>query len=117
MTLLMTRRIVQAPGISLPMRLYGPALLSGTATNLYVAWRKAQITGLHVSNPSASVIDLTLSIGSDAAGTRVYDDFAIAADWAGKIRCLYTLEDGEILQGFASTASVITLTVEGVEIT
>ena len=117
MTVLLTRTVYQAPGEPLPRRLSGPALLSNSAVTLYSAWRSAGITMLHVSNPSGSALDVTISIGSDAQGTRILDSYAVRADWAGSFKCYYVLQAGEVLQGFASVGSVATLTVSGYEIT
>lgn len=98
-------------------RFYGPAQLPGSAADLYTvpAGARARILGIHVSNPSASSVDLNLSIGTDAAGTRVYDGFSIAADSTKTNFDPYDLAAGEKIQGFASSAGTIVLTITGYE--
>jgi hypothetical protein len=63
-------------------------------------------------NADSASHTFTLSIGADAAGTRLYMTQTIAAnggyfdDYAN-----YTLEAAEILQGYADSASKLTITV------
>jgi hypothetical protein len=98
-------------------RFYGPALLPSSAVTLFAchAGRRAFIKRMHVSNPSAGAVDLTLSIGSDAAGTRVNDDYAIGADSAQGYSTYYVLEAGEAMQALAGSAATINLTLSGWE--
>ncbi len=100
-----------------PKRLSGPAQLSGAATTLYTvpAATKTVVRYIHVQNPSASPVALTMSIGADAAGVRIYDALAIAANSAQDFFCYHVLEATEVLQAFAGTASVLVVTVDGEE--
>ncbi|TFH66234.1 MAG: hypothetical protein E4G90_04610 [Gemmatimonadales bacterium] len=98
-------------------RFYGPAQLTGSAADLYTvpAGKRIRVLDTHVSNPSASAVDLTLSIGTDAAGTRVYDGLSIAADSRKDDFTPYELAAGEKIQGWASSAATLNLTITGYE--
>ena len=97
-----------------PTRLSGPALVTNAAATKYTAPAGgALLRSIHVSNPTASPVDFTLSITADAAGTRVYDGYSIAADTAKTFWCYHPLTNGEIVQAFAGTNNVITLTLGG----
>ena len=96
-----------------PTRLAGPALLTDSAATKYTAPAGgALVRSIHISNPGAT-IDITISIGTDAAGTRIYDDFPFPADHAETFWCYHALTNGEIVQAFASVASQATLTLGG----
>lgn len=108
-----------------PKRLAGPAQVSNAAATKYTvpAATKTIIRQLHVQNPSGSAVTLTVSIGADAAGTRLYDAYSIPAAAAGvtgsvlDIFGYWVLETTEILQAFAGTNNILTLTVFGDEYT
>jgi hypothetical protein len=97
-----------------PTRLAGPALVSNSAATKYTAPAGgALVRSIHVSNPSGSAVDFTLSIGADAAGTRLFDGYAIGADSAETFWCYHALTNAEIVQALAGTNNVITLTLGG----
>ena len=98
-----------------PKRLFGPAQISNAAATKYTvpAVTKTIISYIHVDNPGAS-INLTMSIGADAAGTRIYDAFPIPTG-PYDIWCYHVLEAAEILQAFASLTNQIVLTIDGDE--
>jgi hypothetical protein len=97
-----------------PRRLVGPVVLTQTATTVYVApVDGAVVISVNLSNPSASPIDFTLSVGSDGEGTRIWNGHPIQADSVWQERCLLPLQDGDILQAFASTTGVAVLTISG----
>lgn len=98
-------------------RLFGPALLTNAAATKYTAPPNtlAVIKHLRVSNPSGSPVNFTMSIGADAAGTRIYDAVSIPAGGAIETFCMYTLEEGEIVQALGSTTNVLVLTLDGIE--
>lgn len=108
-----------------PRRLAGPALVSNAAATKYTvpASTKTIVRHIHVQNPSGSPVTFTMSIGSDAAGTRIYDAFSVPAAAAGvaasvlDIWCYYVLEAAEVIQAFAGTTNVLTLTIDGEEFT
>lgn len=98
-----------------PTRFYGPALLPTSAATLFTAGAGYQsvIQLLHVMNQSASPATMTLSIGSDAAGTRIYDTYSFRGKEMRAEKVYYVLTAGENLQGFSGTASAILLVVSG----
>lgn len=99
-------------------RLHGPALVTNVATTKYTVptVTKTVVRHIHVQNPSGSPVDFTLSIGTDAAGTRIFDGFPIAADAVLDHFGIYVLEAAEIIQALAGTTNVVTLTIDGDEI-
>lgn len=106
-------------------RLAGPALVTNAAATKYTvpALTKTIIRQIHVQNPSGSVVTFTLSIGADAAGTRLFDAFAIPAAASGVTAsvfdhyCYMVVDAAEIVQAFAGTNNILTLTLYGDELT
>jgi len=99
-------------------RLSGPALLTAAAATQYTvpASTTAILRNIHVSNETANAATFTMSIGTDAAGKRLFTAFSVPGnqtfDWSGFI----VLAAAEIIQAFSGTASALTLTVSGVEV-
>ncbi len=102
-----------------PKRLAGPAQLSNAASTKYTVpgATTTVVRHIHVQNPSASAVDFTLSIGSNAAGTRLFDGLPIPADSERSFWGPYTLVAAEIIQAVAGTTNILTLTIDGEEIT
>ena len=108
-----------------PKRLSGPALVTNAAATKYTvpALTKTIVRHIHVQNPTNGIVSFTYSIGADAAATRLMDSFSIPAASAGVTNSvldlfLYLVMDvGEILQALASVNNVLTLTINGDEIT
>jgi hypothetical protein len=100
-------------------RLYGPAQLTNAAATKYTcpALTKTRIRHIHVTNPTGSAVTFTMSIGADAAGTRIYDVFSIAAGDVLNDFGVYVVDAAEIVQAFASTTLVLNITIDGEEIT
>lgn len=106
-------------------RLYGPALVATGPTTVYTvpAATKTVIRHIHVNNPSASPVTLTLSIGADAAGTRLFDAYSIPAKAAGVVDSVreifwYQIMDAaEILTLSAGTTNILVIVINGDEIT
>lgn len=106
-------------------RLAGPAQVSNAATTKYTvpASTKTIVRHIHVQNPSGSAVTFTLSIGADAAATRVFDAYSIPAAAAGVTGnvidhwCYYVLDAAEVIQAFAGTNNILTLTIDGDELT
>ncbi len=98
-------------------RFNGPALISNAAATKYTvpANRRAIFRHIHVQNPTGAAVTLTMSIGADAAATRIYDAFSIGAGQVFDHYPYYVLEAGEIFQAFAGTNNVMTLTIDGDE--
>ena len=99
-------------------RLVGPTLLTASEATLYTvpASTTAILRGLRVANNDTTTVNLTMSIGADAAGTRLYSAFGLTAksvhDWSG----FHVLAAAETLRGYASAANALTVTVSGVEV-
>jgi O-glycosyl hydrolase len=99
-------------------RLAGPALVTNSAATVYTApaATKAVVRHIHVQNPTGSSVSFTLSIGADAAGTRLFDAYVIAAGTVLDHYGAYVLSAAEIIQAVAGTTNVLTLTISGDEI-
>jgi hypothetical protein len=102
-----------------PKRLAGPALLTNAAATKYTcpALTKTEVRHMRTQNPSASPVTFSLSIGNDAAATRLFDAQPIAANGEIDRFVYWVLDAAEVIQAFASTNNVLTLTLDGVEIT
>lgn len=96
-------------------RFHGPAhVATGPATKFTVpANEKAIIRHIHISNPPGAAVTFTASIGADAATTRIFDQFVIAANSVFDHFCMYVLEEGEVFQAGAGTTNILTLTIDG----
>ena len=106
-------------------RLYGPAQIATGPATVYTvpALTKTIIRHIHLQNPSGSPVTFTLSIGADAAGTRLWATYSIPAAAAGvtdSVRdiFLYQIVDAaEIVTLSAGTNNILTITINGDEIT
>lgn len=98
-------------------RMAGPAQVATGPATIYTvpAVTKAIIRHIHVQNPSGSAVTFTLSIGADAAGTRLFDAFSIGANQILDHFCYYVMEAAEVLQAAAGTNNVLVITVDGDE--
>lgn len=100
-------------------RLAGPAQVSNAAATKYTvpSTTKTIVRHVHVYNPSGSAVTFNLSLGTDAAGTRLWDSYSIgpgqALDWYPYM----VMDAAEIIQAFAGTNNVLTLTIFGDELT
>lgn len=98
----------------------GPSSVANTETTLYTvpASTTTIIRSIRVANTTASAATLKMSIGADAAGTRLLPDLSIPPN------SVY-LEDGflavmtaaETLRATGGTNNALTVTVNGVEVT
>lgn len=108
-----------------PKRVYGPAQVATGPATVYTvpALTKAVLRYLHVQNPSALAVLLSVSIGADAAGTRIYDTYSIPAKAAGvtdSVRQIWLnipMEAAEILQLSAGTNNILTVSLTADEYT
>lgn len=100
-----------------PKRVHGPALVTNAAATKYTVGTglRAVIRHIHVQNPSGSPVTFTLSIGADAAGTRLFDAYSIAAGTYVDFWGPYTLAAAEIVQALAGTTNILTLTIDAEE--
>lgn len=102
--------------VDTPKRLAGPVAMGTSATTFYTApgSTTAIVRHLRVVNTTNGPITFKMSIGADAAGTRIYSDFSVPANdvyiWNG----FEVLAAGETLRGVAAGAG-LTLTVSGIE--
>jgi hypothetical protein len=96
-------------------RFHGPAAVSNAAaTKLTVAANEsAIIRHVHVSNTSAGAVNFTMSIGTDAAGVRIFDAYPIAANTVLDHFCYYVLAETEVVQAFGSVNNQLVLTIDG----
>lgn len=102
-----------------PKRLAGPAQVSNSAATKYTvpSTTKTIVRHIHVQNPSSSAVTFTLSIGSDAAATRLFDAYSIPANSIFDHYCYHVVDAAEIIQALAGTTNILTLTINGDEIT
>lgn len=106
-----------------PKRLYGPAQIATGPTTVYTvpASTKTIIRHIHLSNPSGSAVTVTMSIGADAAATRLLGTYSIPAAAAGvtdSVRDLYyyqVMDAAEILTLSAGTNNIVVIVVNGDE--
>jgi hypothetical protein len=98
-----------------PTRFAGPAQVSNAAATKYTvpSASKAVFRHIHISNPSGSAVTFTASIGADAAATRIFDAYSIAANTIFDHFCYYVIDAAEIFQAFAGTNNILTLTIDG----
>lgn len=98
-------------------RLHGPALVTNAAVTKYTtpAGARAIVRHIHVSNTPAGIVTFTMSIGADAAGTRIFDTYSIAAGAVFDHYGYYVLAAAEIIQALAGTTNILTLTIDGDE--
>lgn len=98
-------------------RLHGPAAVTNAAATKYTvpAGARTIIRHIHVENTSAGPVNFTASIGADAAGTRLFDAYTIAAGAVFDHFCYYVLAAAEILQAFGSVNNQLVMTIDGDE--
>lgn len=100
-------------------RIVGPVALGISSATVYTVPGSTTtiMRHLRVVNTGAVEAAFRLSIGVDAAGTRLYSDLLIPAGgvlvWTG----FEVLETGETLRAQSSLATALTLTISGVETT
>src|SRR6266498_5875113 len=102
----------------IPKRLAGPLAVTNAVTTRYTvpALTKTIIRHIHIENPSGSAVTFTASIGADAAATRIFDAYSIAANSVLDHFCYYVMDAAEIFQTNAGTTAVLVLTMDGDEI-
>jgi hypothetical protein len=100
------------------LRMAGPALVTNAAATKFTvpAGEIYVIRHIHVQNPSGAAVTFTASIGADAAATRLFDAYSIAAGAVFDHFCYYALVAAEIFQALAGTNNILTLTIDGDEI-
>lgn len=95
-------------------RVYGPAHLGTSPATLYTvpAGVRARIRHVYVNNPSGLPVDFTLSIGADAASTRLYDSYNVPSDDSIYRVHDNALEAGETIQAYAGTDATLVITLD-----
>jgi hypothetical protein len=103
--------------MALPKRLYGPAQLAAAAATVYTvpAGRIAVIRNIHIVNPTAGDLTFTISIGADAAATRIFSAQTALSEDVYDSFAPFVMTGAEILQAWASAAASLVLTVDGEE--
>lgn len=100
-------------------RIYGPAQIATGPTTVYTvpAATLAVLRYVHLSNPSASPVTFTMSIGADAASTRIYATYSIPAAAAGvtdsvrQINLNIPCTAAEIITLSAGTNNILVITI------
>ena len=98
-------------------RLAGPDDIPNSTTTMYTvpSSTKAILRNIHIANTTGTAASIKMSIGADAAGTRILGDTVIPAngtyDWTG----FMVMEAGETLRATGGTNNALTVTVSGVE--
>lgn len=95
-------------------RVHGPAALSNAATTKYTVGTglRGIVRHIHVSNTSAGAVNFTMSIGVDAAATRLYDAYPIAASSVLDAYPLYAMAAAEVIQALGSVNNQLVLTID-----
>lgn len=98
-----------------PVRFAGPAQLTTSAATQYTVPEgfSAILRAMRYSNPTDVDVGVTVSIGADAAGTRIVDQFTVTANAIVLHWCYEVLVEDEIIQAKASLASSVVLTLNG----
>lgn len=98
-------------------RLVGPKQLENSTTTQYTvpALTTTTIRFIHLSNPTAADVTVTMSIGADAAGTRFFDAFVVPARSVFGYPCSIVMDVAEILAAHAGTATALVATISGIE--
>lgn len=92
---------------------YGPAQVSNVAATKITAGatEKILIRHIHVSNKSGGSANLSMSIGADAAATRIFDAYPVADGTVLDHFGIYELDPTEILQAFSNVNNALVLTI------
>lgn len=101
------------------LRIHGPAQVSNAAATKATvpANTKYIIRHIHISNTSAGVAKITVSIGADAAATRILDARSVAAGDVYDHFGYYPMEETEIIQAFSDVNNQLTLVINAEVIT
>lgn len=98
-------------------RLWGPTALNGSAATQYTVpgATTTVLTLLLATNTTGADRQLTVSIGADAAGTRIVSSLIVPANDILPIGLWVPLAAAEIIQAWSSLSGGINLTGCGVE--
>lgn len=100
-------------------RLSGPSVLGTSAVTIYTSAASTTTIVRHIIAVNTSTVgaQFTMSIGADAAGTRIVPTITLAPKATVEMKGFIVLAAAETLQAYSDTASAITLTVNGVKVT
>lgn len=100
-------------------RLVGPKQLANSATTEYTVpgATSAVIRMIHLSNPTSGALTVTISIGADAASTRIFDAYTIPALSVFGYPCNFAMATTEIIQASCSAATSVVIVISGIETT
>lgn len=108
--------------MSTPKRIVGPALLGNSDATLYTApsyvpsTQVTVIRKVHFFNADTVARTVTLAIGDSAtASKRLLDAYSIPAATPYILWGPFTMAAAETLEGFASAASIVTITADAFE--
>lgn len=97
--------------MGLPARIFGPALVATGPTTVFTAAANERVRNVYVwvSNPTASAVSYTLSIGADAAGTRLIGTNTIPNIPANSTQQFgpFVVHPSEIITASAGTNNVL----------
>lgn len=98
-------------------RLSGPQLLTNATVTQYTVPAAARtiVRHIHISNTSAGAVTLTMSIGADAQGTRIFDGYTIASGAVLDHFCYYVLAAAQLIAAQGGTNNILTCTIDGDE--
>lgn len=93
-------------------RIVGPTQLAAAAATLYTvpAGTLAIVTSVWVNTPDAART-FTLSIGADAAGTRVWTTYALTQNVPYVTYPMWRIAAAEVIQAFASAATSVVIVI------
>lgn len=110
---------INTNSVDIQKRLYGPAQPTTIAATLYTVptGKKTTLELIHVANTTGTAATLTLSIGADAAATRLLSAFSIPANGILTLPGAWSLIAAEIIQGLQGTSGALTVVLNGTETT
>jgi len=99
--------------------IYGPALIATGPATIFTpgAAELIEVQMFHLNNPTASAVSVTLSKGTDAAGTRFLGTNTVAnipANSTVQLVGPFYFPPGVVCQASAGTSNVVTIDVEGI---
>ncbi len=94
-----------------PSRIYGPAQPGTVAATIVTASGNLVVTKIRIVNTTASAATITMSIGVDAAATRIYSATSIPANGVFDDPVNIPLAGAEIIQAFQGTLNALTVTI------
>lgn len=89
---------------------------TGAATIYTTPATGAILRTIKVANTTATAASFTLSIGVDAAGTRMYSAVSIPGNSTFTTDLFMPLASTEVLQAYASAATSLTITIGAIEL-